>query len=89
MPLLYDPDEDIQVALLRVLVPELLHGDRLVRFLSKGGGAFFANALETVGKRISVPDLDATLLAARSDHRRMGIRGRASRCASIVLERFD
>jgi hypothetical protein len=62
LSLLDSSDEGIRVALVYALLPDLLKGDCLVRFLAGGGDAFFADAVKTVGAGISVSDLDAALL---------------------------
>jgi hypothetical protein len=63
MSLLDSSDEDVQVALVHALLPDLLVGDRLVQFLGRGGGIVFANAVQNRGNGISVTDLDAALQA--------------------------
>jgi hypothetical protein len=58
-----DEDEHVRLALLQTLVPDLLQGRDLVRFVLAGGGHTLRHGLKAVAHKISTRDLDALVRA--------------------------
>ena len=56
-----DSDDYVRLALLRALVPDLLHGDEFVAFATAGGGHPLRQGLAEVAHKIPTADLDATI----------------------------
>jgi hypothetical protein len=56
-----ESDEGVRVALLRSVVPDLVRGPDLSRFLTAGGGPAFGHTLGRVAARLQTSDLDTVL----------------------------